>query len=149
MIVATWKTGFYSRKADAQKVAEEIISLGEYATPEEILEKGRDETTELHKCFEWGETVAAEQFRLYQARNIVCNLVYAEPERKDEKPKVRIFYETERGRGYQQTVKILQNKDSYQRLLDTAKNELNAFVKKYAMLTELQPVFLEIEKLAD
>ena len=33
MVVATWKSGFGVFKADAQKVAEEIIAIGDEATP--------------------------------------------------------------------------------------------------------------------
>ena len=75
MLVASWKSGFGLFHADAQKVANEIAEIGESATPREILEKGRDPKTELHKCFEWDDTVAAEKYRIQQARQIVCCLV--------------------------------------------------------------------------
>ena len=64
-------------KADAEKVSKEIESISN-ATPSSILEYARNENSELHKCFEWDDTVAAEKYRLQQARNIVCNLVYQE-----------------------------------------------------------------------
>jgi hypothetical protein len=148
MMVATWKTNLY-RNADAQKVADEIISIGDSATPAEILDKARGTDTELHKCFEWNDTAAAEKYRLHQARNIVCNLVFVE--REAEQPKeVRVFYKIEPGHdaGYQQTVKIVQNQDKYKRLLSVAFGELKAFQRKYQMLGELEPIFCEIEKLA-
>ena len=54
MITATWKiTGIFN--ADAQKVAEEINKIGDEVTPDQIVEAARDESTELHKCFEWDE----------------------------------------------------------------------------------------------
>ena len=71
---AEWKIkGIF--KAEAQKVADEI---GENkVTPQEVLEKARDENSELHKCFEWNDSVAAEKYRLQQARAIIINLVYS------------------------------------------------------------------------
>ena len=60
--VASWKPGFESiYKADANKVYEEIQSLGEKCSKEDIVNKARDEHTELHQCFEWDDTRAAEQ----------------------------------------------------------------------------------------
>lgn len=56
-------------KADAEKVSKEIESIPN-ATPSSILEFARNENSELHKCFEWDDTVAAEKYRLQQARNI-------------------------------------------------------------------------------
>lgn len=75
MTVATWRSGPCVFKADAQKVADEISSIGLSVKPEEIVDKARDESTELHKCFEWDDTKAAERYRLHQARQIVCHLV--------------------------------------------------------------------------
>lgn len=45
MIVAKWKEGFGSLhgNADPQKVASEIIAIGDSATPDEIVNAARDE----------------------------------------------------------------------------------------------------------
>ena len=47
-------------KADAEKVSKEIESISN-ATPSRILEYARNENSELHKCFEWDDTIAAEK----------------------------------------------------------------------------------------
>ena len=68
--IASWKTGFGSLfRADAQLVSNEIMSIGDTATPAQIVDMARDSSTELHKCFEWNDTVAAEKYRLEQARH--------------------------------------------------------------------------------
>ena len=69
-------------KADAEKVSAEIESIGSEATPAEIVEKAKDESTELHKCFEWDDSIAAQRWRLQQARQIVCLLVYEEEKKE-------------------------------------------------------------------
>lgn len=86
MIFAAWKSGSrYS--ADAQKVAEEIYSIGESATTAQILDKARDDKSELHKCFEWDDTKAAKSWRMQQARHLVCNLVIKEETKTAHAPR--------------------------------------------------------------
>lgn len=137
---AEWKVkGLY--KADAQKVADEIGS-GQI-TPQEVLEKARDVNSELHKCFEWDDTIAAEKYRLQQARSIIINLVYAP--KKEEEQSVRCFSLTSKVSTYQPTQQFLVQEDEYQTLLKRALAELEAFKRKYHTLTELEAVFEAIE----
>ena len=139
---AEWRIkGIY--KADAQKVADEIGD-GK-VTPQEVLEKARDENSELHKCFEWNDSVAAEKYRLQQARSIIINLVY-EPKRKQEEP-VRCFQITNEKSTYQPTKQFLVQENEYQSLLARAKAELESFKRRYANLTELESVFEAIENI--
>ena len=97
----------------------------------------------MHKCFEWDDAVAGENWRKQQARMIVCNLVYVDNEKK-EPSKLRVFYQSEE-REYKPVKFTLQKKDEYKELLERALNELHAFKEKYKMLTELD----EIMKLID
>lgn len=136
----TWRIqGYY--KADAQKVAEEI-GFGKF-TPMEVLEKAKDETTELHKCFEWNDSIAAEKYRLEQAKNIIRMLVY-EKETK-EQAVVRYYAKTETKHVYQPTKQFLVQEDEYQGLLRRALAELEAFKNKYHTLTELESIFEALE----
>ena len=59
--------GFVKFKADAEKCYREIEALGE-CKPEEIVEYAKHTDTELHKCFEWDDTKAAERWRPVLAR---------------------------------------------------------------------------------
>lgn len=139
-MTVTWRVaGIY--KADAQKVAEEIGT--EKITPEEVLEKARDENSELHKCFEWNDSVAAEKYRLQQAGNVI-RMLYYESEKKDVKP-VRAFSLTTEQSTYQPTQLFTVQKDEYQSLLKRAMAELEAFKRKYHTLTELEEVFKAME----
>lgn len=146
-VTAVWKPGFERlHKANAQLVAEEISSIGESATPAQIVDKARDDTTELHKCFEWNDTKAAEAYRLQQARHVVCHLVIRETIRED-KPPIRFFFKPDSMDGYQPTRIIARNQDSYQALLDSAMRDLESLRVKYHSLTELEEVFSAIEDL--
>lgn len=146
-VTAAWKPGFESlHKADAQLVAEEIISIGESATPAQIVDKARDPETELHKCFEWRDDVAAEKYRIQQARQVVCHLVIRETIR-DKKPPVRFMLQTNNGDGYQPTQIIYRDPDKYQALLDSVLRELVAIRNKHRNLAELEQVFEAIDQL--
>lgn len=128
-------------KADAQKVANEIGD--NRISPQELLEKARDVNSELHKCFEWNDSIAAEKYRLQQARGVLVNLVY-KTEKKDAEP-IRYFQITTEKSTYQHTVSFLKQEDEYQALLKRAKCELESFKKRYHTLSELQEVFEAIE----
>lgn len=147
MTVATWRSGPCVFKADAQKVADEISSIGLSVKPEEIVDKARDESTELHKCFEWDDTKAAEKYRVYQARQIVCHLIIKEVNNEPQKQEVRFFYKTDSQEGYKPVSYIMRNEDEYQKLLDRALSELKAFQKKYSTLKELDGLFDAINAL--
>lgn len=159
--VVRWRPGvgrIYD--ADAQKVANEIGEIGENVTPEQIVEKGKDESTELHKCFEWDDTEAAKQYRIVQARDIVRHLyiVRVEPEETDEEPlpaeipvvkayKFRYFSHLNSEPGYSQTIHIVKDEDRYKELLEQAKRELKTFRQKYACLKELANIIEMIDEL--
>lgn len=139
---AEWRVkGIY--KADAQKVADEIGN--DKITPQEMIEKARDEQSELHKCFEWNDTVAAEKYRLQQARTVLSMLVF-KPKKEKEQP-VRIFSLTTEKSTYRPTVCFLKQEEEYQTLLKRAIRELQSFKEKYKTISELEGVFEEIEKI--
>ena len=140
MIVSRWKVqGLY--KADAQKVANEILTLGDSVEPSAVVEKAKDESTELHKCFEWRDTVAAEKYRLHQARHLMCNLVVVEQEKKDTQEPVRLMFKTKAGEGYKPISLIIQEPDEYKELLSRAYRELAVIKQKYKILKELKDIF--------
>lgn len=147
MTVATWRSGPCLFNADAQKVADEISSIGLSVRPEEIVEKARDENTELHKCFEWDDTKAAEKYRIYQARQIVCHLIVKEVNDDPQKHEVRFFYKTDSTEGYKPITYIMRDEDEYQKLLSRAVSELKSFQKKYSALKELEGVWEAINSL--
>lgn len=138
-----WKqtpTSFH--KADAQKIGEEI---GEWPTPESVLEKAKDENTELHKCFEWDDTVAAEKYRLIQASQIIRTLVIKGTE-TTENP-VRAFQITSEPKVYAPTRVFLTDENEYATLLQRVTAELKQIRNRYNQISELESVFEAIDAL--
>lgn len=142
-IVAKWSATGTRFGADAQKCYEEILEICddvESASPQAILEKARDESTELHKCFTWDDSIAAEKWRINEARLVTRQLVIKEAEVPKDRPEVRLFYKTDSESGYKPTHIIVQQEDEYKKLLERAWSELRAFKQKYSMLEELREI---------
>jgi hypothetical protein len=152
-IIASWKTNIYA-KADAQTVAQEIMSIGDKddVRPQQIVEYAKNENTELHKCFTWNNHEASEKWRLHEARDIVTQLVIVKVNKesgKKEPTDIRVFYKTDASHstGYKPTTLIMKKVDEYEKLLNMAKTELKWFRKKYSNLSELEKVFEAIDEL--
>lgn len=141
MIIASWKVeGLF--KANAEKVAEEIMQMQSNTgvTPEQIVDAAK-EGTELHKCFEWRDDIAAKKYRIQQARQIMCNLVFECRNEPTKQEPVRLMYKTTENDGYKSINLIMQKPDEYKALLNRAYSELQAFKNKYRMLKELKEIF--------
>lgn len=128
-------------KADANKCYAEMLDL-ENITPQAVLERAKDENSELHKCFEWDNDVAAEKYRTIQAGNVI-RMLYIEPKGEDAPP-VRVLSRTS-DTVYQPTRTFLTNATEYEDLLKRALSELESFRKKYETLSELEQVFEQID----
>ena len=138
--------GFNKFNADAQKCYDEIAQLGN-ATPQAIVDYARDENTELHKCFQWDDTKAAESWRRQQARLVVCSLTVTVETKEHGAQTYRIIEHDSISKTYKPVIFTVRNKDEYGALLSAAKADLAAFRQKYKNLVELQNVIDEIEKL--
>lgn len=134
-------------KADAEAVYREITALGDSFSPADIVEAARDESSELHKCFEWNDEVAAQKWRLHTARMLVNQLVIR-TETSDNIPvAVRVISSASEVNTYVPTKMLIKSESDYADLLARAKRELQAFQQKYSTLTELQDIFTAIDAL--
>ena len=136
-----WKfDNFY--KADANKVYEEI---GEKSTPEEIVEKAKNPNSELHKCFEWDDSIAGAKYRIIQARTLITMLVAERTDVESSQP-IRVLQYSSTPHEVQRTKTLIQNIDEYENLIARAKAELQAFKNKYATIVELDKIFESIDE---
>ena len=140
--------GFMKYKADAEICYREIQSLGKEVTPQMIVDFARDEDTELHKCFQWDDSVAAENWRKQQARQVVMSLtVKVERSEHGEAQTYRLIEHDDTEKIYRPVVLTVRNKDEYARLLAQAQADMIAFKKRYKSIVELQEVIEEIDKI--
>lgn len=139
-----WNPRFQHRgikPEDAHKAFEEIRSEAGSLTPRAVVDAAKPKEHPLHPAFEWRDKVAADKYRQGQARTMVASLevVY------EQGPKEPTRYLTLETRGekntgdtkYTETHILLQDRDSRNDLLLNALRELQAFRKKYALLSEL------------
>ncbi len=156
--ISSWRPEaekFY-KGVDPQKIAEEVFSLGDNPQTEEILEMAKDETKEFHKLIEWDDKKAAGKYRLTQVRKVMGDLQIVDIGLNAKKrtakigipfQPLRLYYNLEGESGYRSIPTIIQSEDLHKKLLLTAKSELYAFMAKYSILTELEPVFKAIRDL--
>ena len=139
--IITWKfPDLYD--ADAGICKTEIESIGNDVTPHEIVEFAKNPNTELHKCFTWNNDLAAEKWRLHEARQIVCSLVIVESNSdRENDTQIRVFHKTDNEDGYKPLKFILQNKDEYKKLLERCLYDLRNLKKKYQNLSEYQEIW--------
>lgn len=146
-MVYQWKKSAYI-KADANvagKMCEELENtVG--LTAETMLEANRAESAPLHNVFEWDDEIAAEEYRLQQARHIINCLCIRQDDAKKEP--IRAFFRIETtSSNYESLDVIIRQEDKYAALLRAAENELKAFRKKYTALKELEEIFKLIDGL--
>lgn len=145
MVTVTWNMAMF--KADAQKCYDELKGL-DSPTPQDVVNIAEDEKTELHKCFEWNDHEASKKWRLFQARQVLCNLVVVKQEEEEEEEKTRVFLNVDRStQKYTNIQLVLKNEDQYIRLLEQAKRDFKKLQIKYKKLKELQKLFDLIEEL--
>lgn len=149
MAAYTWKSG--SRiKADAQKCGElyeRLSATEEGLTARTLLDANRPESAPLHSEYEWDDEQAADNWRLHQSRHFINSIaVVAIAAESNEEIPVRAFHITTSDGVYEPLTAIIQQPDKYTALLSSAKAELAAFERKYATISELQPVFKAIKE---
>lgn len=131
-----WADGYARSKyknVSAEKVFSEIVSIGQSATPDQIVDAARDENSELHKCFTWDDTKAAENWRKQEAR-FIRHFLKIESETNPDAPKVAALHFTISGEGYKTAERVFTVDSEYQALLKRAYAELHAFSQKYQTL---------------
>lgn len=146
-VMSQVRWGFMKFKADPEKVWNELQTLGEQYSPQEVLDFARKhKKSELHKCFDWDDTSAAEKWRRQQAR-FICNSLVVTVKREETEPQTfRIIQHDKNEKAYSPVTYIVENPDRYQILLERAKGELAAFKDRYQEIVELRNVIEEIEK---
>ena len=148
-VLVAWKLPSLYKGISAEKCAKEI---GDVTTPEQVVDIARDEGAELHKCFEWDDTIAAEKYRVVQAKDVLRSLVIKHveaPKNEGEEGQVtqfRVFESAPEKNVYKSTALIVQNPDEHAKLIAQARRELEAFKKRYENIVELAKVIAAIEE---
>ena len=149
-MVYEWK---YNMPIKAQIVGEHFEQLEKQQgclTPKIVLESARSETSVIHGCFEWDDSIAAEKYRENQAGSLIRNLtVKMITSDKEQSEPVRAYVNIRQSDSSEfiSVGNVLKDEELTRKMLEQAKTELNAFAKKYSTLQELSGVFKAIAEL--
>lgn len=145
----SWKSvGF---NANAQKVGEELENIVD-VTNRNVLDYAKNNiNSELHKCFEWDDTVAGEKYRLIQASNLISSISFVIQEEPTKKQKVYFSIKTEEKDTckFENIKNILEDDEKYYALCNKAKKELESCKNNYNDLIkkeDLKDIIFEIYK---
>lgn len=118
--------------------------------PETVLVEAKKTWSPLHNAFEWDDSVAAHEHRLWQARTLV-NSVRVVTERGEEILEQRVFVNVITGtsRGYMYIPQVMSNEALREQVLKKAENDLLAWKARYEELTELAEIFTVIERIVE
>ena len=123
-------------------------------TARELLDASRDENAPLHNCFEWDDSVAAEKYRLTQARHIISSVEIIIRRESDQPIVTRAFLNVKpplpKVEGCFVSSDVVMTTPAYlNQVLKNALSELRAFQKKYQAYQELTGVFKAIDAFED
>ena len=117
--------------------------------PQSVVDFARNEETALHDKFEWDDTVAGENYRVWQARKIIRAVAILIP-RQNEPIQAYVSMVADRYQGeekqekvggYRCMVDVLSTPDLRETLLSEALAEFEMWERKYTMITELADIF--------
>lgn len=117
--------------------------------PENVVAFAKDETAALHSKFEWDDSKAGCEYRLWQARELIAVVRVRIPETNGE---YRAFVSLQadrekKGGGYRSLVTVLNEKGRRQQFLQEALAEFDRWQQKYESLVELAEIFKARRKL--
>lgn len=158
---------------DPLTVSEELLLLKDrndgLLDPAKVVDYARNPDTALHSRFEWNDSKAAEDYRLWQARQIIrlelvvirqdssmgpARVVVNLNEREEQDVTVRAFVslgqdrfsEESEPKGYRSIHDVLADEELRELLLQEARRDMKVFQKKYKTLNELAKVFSAMEE---
>lgn len=108
----------------------------------DVVAFARNPDTALHGRFEWDDTKAAEQHRLWQARELIRVVVHTSPA-NSTRTRIYVSLNDDRrndGGGYRTLDDVMRSKAMREALLKQAHAEMVRFETKYQHLSELAVV---------
>lgn len=137
-------------RTDAAKILMGLYrSGGKVLTAEAVVGEARPISSPLHDYFEWDDSIAAQEYRLWQARELIVKVQFELKEAPGAR-QIFVSLRTDRGQdggGYRAVRDVLKDPEMRAQLLREAKDDLKRWREKYRELTELASVFEAADKL--
>jgi hypothetical protein len=129
----------YGPRIAALQDAEGVID------PASVVKDARCPSSPLHEAFEWDDGVAAEKYRLHQARRLLASIevtIEGDPE-ANEPQTVRAFYHVEtpeHARSYVALETVQTNTSYRHQIVEDALRRLRLWRDRFEQYTEFRPV---------
>jgi hypothetical protein len=138
-------------QADPQVIGTSLEDIrnsnGGEIQPKAVVDAARSKKNPLHQHFEWDNLVAAEAFRLEQARELIRSVRIVDTSVKSGSVRAFLSLNTESGVNYH-AVKDVQNSSTLRAaLLLQAEKDLDAWEKRYKELQEICSVVAEARQM--
>jgi hypothetical protein len=127
-------------------VAKELLALERNGLikPKAAVEWARRHPrSELYAALEWDDSVAAEQYRIQQVRSLIA--IFIEPTHQTRQF-VSLSIDRVEGGGYRRIESVMNTPTLRQTLLEDALHEFSRAKEKYAMLEELDRVWVAVSQ---
>jgi hypothetical protein len=128
-----------AKKASAQKIGTALAQIAEQQkgrlTPPAVVEAARSNRHPLHQYFEWDNDVAAEAYRLDQARTLIRSVAVVD-DNEDSKP-AYLSISDKAGTSYRAVEEVLDSAELQSAVLAAAERDLIAFEKRYRQLQDI------------
>lgn len=137
-------------RADPQAIGEALAEISESnegrLTPNAVVGAARSESHPLHPHFEWDDGVAAEAYRLDQARSIIRIVRVVDDESKDGTSRAYHSVNDHGGVAYRSITDIRSSADLQMALLRQADRELDAFERRFREMSEVCDLVAQARK---
>jgi hypothetical protein len=141
--------------SEARVLGETIAALGGGITPEDLLKEARKKRSPIHDLFEWDDQVAAEAFRLEQARYFLRSVweVPVDRDGREAGDGARAFYAVEisdanerKSKAFFAAREIRDVPGADAQILERALKEANEWQQRYRRIrNHLEDVFDAID----
>ncbi len=127
-------------KAAPQKIGEALAQIAAashgHLTPKAVVAEARNNRSVLYRHFEWDDAVAAEAFRLDQARTLIRSIRVVD-EDNDETPPAWVSIADKGGTSYRTLQDVLDSADLQAQALKQAERDLDAFQRRYKQFEDI------------
>ena len=126
-----WRPGFPARGADPVVVGREIERLrspdGD-VKPLDVIDAAKPKSSPLHPLFDWSDKVAAEKWRLHQARDVLGAIVRVEVDGGTE---TRVRANVYASGGYHRFTDVASDVGMREEVSGRLSREVEALIERY------------------
>ena len=126
-----------AKTADPNAIGAELafIAAGGDLTPSAVVDAARNPASAMHSLFDWDDAVAAEKWRLEQARSVIRHIHVIDD---DNEPKPAFISVSSDGKTQYQPVEVVaRSRDMQVAVLAAAKRDLDAYTLRYRALKDI------------